>query len=198
VANTQISGNITAAQITSVANTQLTGTLIASQIADTSITNAKLVNGYPNQDYVVPVGISGQNFGSGNTFYYLNALISIPSAGVWRVWVNLRWGMPSSTAAFLYVSLGTTSSSSSIFTNARMGTESLQGVTTMNINHGAEWYVICGTGCTFPQNITAFAFQGNNAGSFFISNDSNGYNAFGAVKIASTTSTGSNPAQTGV
>jgi hypothetical protein len=196
VANTQITGNIISSQITSVANTQLTGTLIASQIANASITNAKLVNGYPDQDIVTPLNFSYQTFGTGNTFYYLGSPLAIPSAGVWRVFVNLRWGMPS-VAAFLRISLGTTSSSSSIFTNARMGTESMQGVSTMNINQGAEWIITCGTGISYPFNLTAFAFQGNNNGSFFLSTDGNGTNAFGAVKLASTTSTGSTPVQLG-
>jgi hypothetical protein len=176
--------------------TNATG-LPTAGLVDASVTNAKLANGYPNQDYATPVGLSYQNLGTGNTSYNLGS-ISIPSAGIWRVYTHCRWGSPS-VNMFVWTKLSTSTSSAGNFTNARMNMENVQA-SSGNYNMGmfSEWLIQMGTGISYPYTLYLNAQQGNNSGTVFLQNDLNGYNTFAAIKIASTTSTASAPSQVGV
>ena len=161
------------------------------------VTNAMLANGYPDQTYVTPVGLSYQLLGSANTSYNIGS-ISIPSAGVWRIYTHCRWAS-ASVNAFIRLNLSTSSASAGNFSNARMQFENLQASSgQINIGLMSEWLVQFGTGITYPYTLYLNAFQGNNAGTMFLQNDVNGNNTFAAIKIASTSSSASTPSQIGV
>lgn len=186
-----------------IANSSITGTITQSQIADSSIstgkivdaavTNAKLVNGYPNLDYVTPVNMAYQNMGTSGTQYNLGS-ISIPSAGDWIVKTHCRWGF-TTYSGFLRTYLSTTTGSAGAFTIQRMQWERITA-SGGNLGLFTDWHIRIGTGATFPYTIYLIAHQ-EGSGTSFLQQDSNGYNTLGAIKIASTTSTGSTPVQIG-
>lgn len=171
-------------------------TIGVNGLLDASVTNAKLVNGYPNLDVVAPTSLPVTNGGSANTWYNIGS-IQIPSAGVWRIFANLRWADPSA-GAYVRVNLATGTTAGSVFSTARMQFEQLQATAgNLNIGVGSEWYVTFGTGITYPYSLYIGFQQGNGAGAIFLQNDVNGISVMGANKIASTTSTGSSPVQLG-
>lgn len=177
-------------------NTNSSGQVATAGVQDAAITNAKLVNGYPNQDIVSPVNLGVTNMGSANTYYNLGS-ISIPSAGVWRIWSSMRWGSQSANC-FIRCQLSSTTGNGGVFVYPRMQFENIQASSgNMNLECAAEWIVTFGTGITYPYTVYFGAFEGNSGGTVFLQNDSNGYNQLGAIKIASTTSSASTPAQVG-
>ena len=168
------------------------GQLPTGNLQDAAVTNAKLVNGYPNVDIVRPVGISHVNLGAANTYYNL-ASIQIPSPGIWKVFSHCRWGGPSSNP-FIRLILSTTTGNGGTFTNSRMQLEQpVSNGGNFNLGSYSEWHIDCGLTGSYPMTIYLGAFQGNAAASLFITQDSNGTNEFGAVKMATTTYTGSSP-----
>lgn len=170
--------------------------IITSSIQDASVTNPKLVNGYPNQDVVTPVDLGYQAFGGANVYYNLGSIV-IPSAGVWRIFTDLRWGGPSGSA-FLRTQLSTTTGSAGVFTNSRMQFEQFVANSgNFNISIHSEWFVTFGTGVTYPYTLYLGGFQANASTALFLQTDNNGKNILCAQKIASTTSTGATPVQLG-
>jgi hypothetical protein len=175
--------------------TNATG-LPTAGLLDASVTNAKLANGYPNQDYVSPVSLPVTNGGTANTYYNISS-ISIPSAGLWRIWTNIRWAS-ASISCFVRLNLSSSTSSGGILGSGRMQIENMQASTSnLNVGIASEWYFTFGTGITYPYTLYLGFFQGNTSGNVFLQNDSNGISVASAMKFASTTSTGSAPVQIG-
>jgi len=179
-----------------ISGVSATGISAAQTIPNATVTNAMLVNGYPNQDYVAPVNLPVTNGGSGNTYYNISS-ISIPSAGLWRIWTNIRWAGPTGSY-FIRANISTTTGAGGIVGSGRMQFENFVSNTgNMNIGVASEWYVTFGTGITYPYTLYVGFLQGNGSAAAFLQNDSNGNSVIGAMKFASTTSTGSSPVQIG-
>ena len=173
-----------------------TGSVLTADLADGAVTNAKLANGYPNQDVVEPVSVNSQTFGGTNVYYNLGSIV-IPSAGVWRIFADLRWGGPSGNA-FFRTQLSTTTGSAGVFTRSRMQFEQpVANSGNFNISLHSEWFVTFGTGISYPYTVYLGGFQANASTALFLNSDDNGRNILCAQKIASTTSTGSTPVQLG-
>jgi len=83
VANTQITGNITASQITSVANTQITGNITSSQIAASGVTAGTY--GGSAAIPVITVGACGRASSIANVSFSASSanLQSFTSSGTW-------------------------------------------------------------------------------------------------------------------
>lgn len=170
--------------------------IVSTKILANSITNAKLANGYPNQDYVSPTPLGHVNFGTANTWYNMG-YITIPSSGDWVISLFVRLGQ-NSLPGFFASALSTSGSSGNIITNKRMLVERLATVSG-NGNHGiyCEWVIRFGSGCTFPNNIYALMEQSQATGTGFNTNDQNGVPTLSARKLSSTSSTASSPTQVG-
>ncbi len=188
-------GDITAAKLS---DTYLTGigdgTVTATKLASTLDLSSKtlvLPNNATNLDYVQPVNVGYQSF-SDNTEYNL-ANMSIPSAGVWFIWTHLRWGFNNSSQ-FTRIRVDGANSSNIKW---KMQVERI-GTSTPNSNVSltSNFIVEVGSGNTFPYTLRLYGYK-SGTGTLFLQNDSNGYNAFGALKIAKTSVTTATMSQKG-
>jgi hypothetical protein len=127
-----------------------------------------------------------------NTEYNL-AQLSIPSSGIWLLWTHLRWGFNSS-ACFVRIRLDGTNSSNISWKMQfeRVATSSPNS----NISLTSNFVFDVGSGNSFPYTLNLYGFK-SGTGTCFLQSDSNGRNAFGAVKIAKTTNTASGCIQRG-
>ena len=137
--------------------------------------------GTPDLDIVESVNPPYQSFG-GTAMYTLDT-IDIPSAGYWQIWSELRWGWyqrASWSKVGLYF-LGYTSGSSNTF---RMSLENPgQMQANANETHHYEWILEFYNGASFPQTVTLKLYSNAGFSSFFLQNDANGWNAYGAIKL---------------
>jgi len=179
-----------------VTNSIANDAVVTADSANGAVTNAKLVNGYPNQDVVEPVSVGVQNFGGTNVYYNLGSIV-IPSAGVWRIFADLRWGGPSGNA-FFRTQLSTTTGNAGVFSRSRLQFEQfVANAGNFNLSLHSEWFVTFGTGISYPYTVYLGGVQANASTALFLQNDDNGRNILCAQKVASTTSTGSTPVQLG-
>jgi len=188
-------GDITAAKLS---DTYLTGigdgTVTATKLASTLDLSGKTVtlpNNATNLDYVQPVNVGYQAFAD-NTQYNL-ANMSIPSAGVWFVWTHLRWGFSGNTH-FTRIKVDGSNSSGILW---KMQEERIAVYTgNANMSLTSNFIIEVGSGNTFPYTLGLYGYK-SGGGTLFLQNDSNGYNAFGALKIAKTSVTTATMAQKG-
>lgn len=181
-----------------------TGTLPIARVADGAVTAAKLAstldlssktvtlaNSVTDLTYVQPVTPGYRDFAD-NTEYELSS-ISIPSPGIWFVWSHLRWGFNSSN---LFVRLRVDGTGSSGVTWKMQFERIASSQANSNISLTANWIIDVGSGNSFPYTLRMYAYK-SGSGTCFLQNDSNGYNAFGAMRIAKTTNTASGYIQRG-
>jgi len=174
----------------------LTGSTTAITIGSTTGTSTVTLNGYTPSLAYVTVNLAAVPFTTTN--WTSLGSISIPSAGIWRVWANLRI-RASGAAEFIKAGLFSsgTSGTGELLNGAsaqermlveRIAQTSGQGF--FNLLIAPEWIVNMPTGQTYPflifiqvQSSVADAQGLNN-------NDGNGIPTFNAVKIAPTATSG--------
>jgi len=193
-----VTGTVTAASFSGdgsqLTNVIADGAVTAAKLASTLDLSGKTVtlpNNATNLDYVQPVNVGYQAFAD-NTGYNL-ANMSIPSAGVWFIWTHLRWGFNNSSQ-FTRIRVDGANSSNILW---KMQVERI-GTSTPNSNVSltSNFIVEVGSGNTFPYTLRLYAYK-SGTGTLFLQNDSNGYNAFGALKIAKTSVTTATMSQKG-
>jgi hypothetical protein len=134
-------------------------------------------------------------FGTANTYQTLGS-ISIPTSGIWMVRTDLR--LRTNASGFIRARLIDASSnevtagdSSSADTATRMLAELIGTPSSFNNIHvAASWILDMPTGLTYGSNITIQAYPTVSTSTNSIVNDSNGRPTLSAIKLNSTSTSG--------